>query len=291
MASPTQRRDGVPWAQRRYQVSERRAIRARGVPRSTVRYQSVKPSREPLRARIRELAGLRSSWGYLQIHTLMRREGWPVNHKLVYRLYREEGLVIRRERPKRRRAAVRRERPVVQADRPNERWAMDFMHDTLSGGGSIRVLAVLDVFTRECVALVPGRRFRRDDVAAILSEVGAARASLPSVISVDNGTELTSKSPDHWAYWNRVSSTSVGRASRRTTPTSRPPTHRCDVSACRNTGSSTSRTPGACLIDGGPTTTTSDPTGAWPVLRRPTSRPALFTPRARKSSKCCPEIR
>jgi len=204
MVSPAQRREGVAWAQRRYQLSERRAIGALGVSRSSVRYRSVKAPREPLRARIREIAGLRSSWGYRQIHTLLRREGWPVNHKLVYRLYREEGLVIRRKRPKRRRAAVRRERPVVQADRPNERWAMDFMHDTLSGGGSIRVLTVLDVFTRECVALVPGRRFRGDDVAAILSEVGATRSSLPSVISVDNGTEFTSKSLDHWAYWNRV---------------------------------------------------------------------------------------
>lgn len=204
MVSPAQRREGVAWAGRRYQLSERRATRALGVARSSVRYRSVQAPREPLRVRIREIAAARVSWGYLQIHTLLRREGWPVNHKLVYRLYREEGLVLRQKRPKRRRSAVRRERPAVKAGRPNERWAMDFMHDTLSGGGSVRVLTVMDVHSRECVALVAGRRFTGDDVAAILSEAGAARSALPSVISVDNGTEFTSKSLDHWAYWNRV---------------------------------------------------------------------------------------
>ena len=86
----------------------------------------------------------------------------------------------------------------------NERWAMDFMHDTLSGGCTLRVLTVLDVHTRECVALKVGRSFKGEDVAGTLSEVGVARAALPEVISVDNGTEFTSRSLDHWAYWNRV---------------------------------------------------------------------------------------
>jgi len=178
----------VAWAQRRCWVSDRRATRARGAPRSTARYRSVKPSREPLRARIRESAGLRSSWGYLQIHTLLRREGWPVNHKLVSGLYCDEGLAFRRKGPRRRRSAVRREKPVAKADRPNERWGMDFMHDTLSGAGTNRGLTVLNVRTRECVALLPGRRFTGDDVAAVLSEEGAARSALPSVISVDKGS-------------------------------------------------------------------------------------------------------
>lgn len=204
MVSPAQRREGVAWAQRSYRLSERRAIRALGVSRSSVRYRSIKAPREPLRARIREIAAVRVSWGYRQVHTLLRREGWAVNHKLIYRLYQEEGLTLRQKRPKRRRSAVRRERPVVKADRPNERWAMDFMHDTLSGGRSMRVLTVLDVHSRECVALVTGKRFTGHDVAAVLSEAGAVRSALPAVISVDNGTEFTSKSLDHWAYWNRV---------------------------------------------------------------------------------------
>ena len=104
-----------------YRLSERRAIQTLGVSRSSVRYRSRKTPREPLRARIREIAAARVSYGYRQVHTLLRREGWTVNHKLVYRLYREEGLTLRRKRPRRRRSAVRRERPPAPRQ-PNERW-------------------------------------------------------------------------------------------------------------------------------------------------------------------------
>ena len=203
MVSPAQRREGVAWAKRAYRLSERRAIQALGVSRSSVRYRSQKTPREPLRARIREIAAARVSYGYRQVHTLLRREGWPVNHKLVYRLYREEGLTIRRKRPRRRRSAVRREQRQVTS-RPNERWAMDFVHDTLSGGQTVRVLTVIDVHTRECLALQSGRGFRGEQVAGILADTGAKREALPDLISVDNGTEFTSKALDHWAYWNRV---------------------------------------------------------------------------------------
>ena len=182
---------------------KRRAIRVLGGSRSSVRYRSVKVSPEPLRARIREIAAARVSYGYRQVHTLLRREGWPVNHKLVYRLYREGGLTLRRKRPRRRRSATRREqRPITT--RPNQRWAMDFVHDTLSGGQTVRVLAVIDVHTRECIVLQSGRGFRGEQVAAILADAGAERAALPDLISVDNGTEFTSKALDLWAYWNRV---------------------------------------------------------------------------------------
>jgi putative transposase len=143
------------------------------------------------------------SWGYRLIHTLLQREGWGVNHKLVYRLYREEGLTLRRRRRKRRRSAVRREQKPMPTG-ADQRWAMDFVHDTLSGGGMLRIFGAVDLFTRECVALRAGAGFSGAKVAEILSEAGAERASLPDVISVDNGTEFTSKALDHWAYWNRV---------------------------------------------------------------------------------------
>lgn len=87
--------------------------------------------------------------------------------------------------------------PVTRA---NERWAMDFMHDSLANGQTMRVFTAVDVHARECVALRAGKGFRGEDVAAILSEAGAERAALPAVISVDQGTEFTSKSLDHWAY-------------------------------------------------------------------------------------------
>jgi putative transposase len=142
-----------------------------------------------------------------------RREGWVVNHKLVHRLYTEEDLTQKRKGPRRRKSAVARTlRPQARA--PNERWAMDFIHDTLASGNTIRVLSVVDVFTRECVALVPQLKFRGEDVARCLSIVGTERG-LPTVIQADNGTsrspcdaghpaEFTSKALDHWAYWNHV---------------------------------------------------------------------------------------
>jgi putative transposase len=134
---------------------------------------------------------------------LLRREGWPVNRKLIERLYREEGLTLKRKRPKRQLSAVRREQSAP-AGAINERWAMDFVHDTLSNGRTVRVLAVLDAYSRDCVALEAGRAFRGEDVARVLSAAAEKRASLPKIISVDNGTEFTSRALDHWACWNQV---------------------------------------------------------------------------------------
>lgn len=202
MVSSTQKREWVRWAREAYQLSERRASRATGVALSTIQYKSRRSPCAPLRARLRELAASRVSFGYQRLHVLLRREGWRVNHKLVLRIYREEGLMLKRQRPRRRKSAtVRVERPTAVL--PNERWAMDFVHDTLIDGRSIRVLAVLDVFTRECVALNARGVFRGEDVARVLSAAGDVRP-LPAVINVDNGTEFTSRFLDHWAYWNKV---------------------------------------------------------------------------------------
>ncbi len=148
------------------------------------------------------MAGVRVRSGYRQIHVLLRREGWPVNHKRVYRLYTEEGLTLKRRKPKRRKAAANRKAPALPTA-PNERWAMDFIHDTLVGGRTLRVLSVLDLCTRECLLLAADRSFRGEQVARVLGELGEERG-LPARITVDNGTEFTSKALDHWAYWNRV---------------------------------------------------------------------------------------
>lgn len=188
--------------QEAFRLSERRACRAVAAPRSSVRYRSIQPSREPLRRRLRELAGVRLSWGYQRLHILLRREGWRINRKLTYRLYTEEGLTLKRVRPKRRKCAVCREgRPTTTA--PDQRWAMDFIHDTLPDGRTIRILSVVDVRTRECVALQARQSFRSEDVGAVLNTVALTRP-LPAVISVDQGTEFTSKTLDHWAYHHQV---------------------------------------------------------------------------------------
>jgi len=202
MVSPGQRRAWVHWVIATFGVSTRAACRATGVARSTISYRSQRPPQAPLRQRLRELAAARVSYGYKRLTTLLRREGWRVNHKRVYRLYVEEGLPLRRKRPRRRRSAVARGSRTV-AQQPHEIWAMDFMQDQLADGRGLRVLTVIDSYTRECLALRAGQRFRGVDVAATLEAIGASRP-WPARITVDNGTEFTSRALDQWAYTRGV---------------------------------------------------------------------------------------
>lgn len=203
MMRAPQRRVFVAWMRTAYRISERRACGVAMISASSLRYGSVKPDQKPLRLRLRDLAAVRLRAGYRQLHVFLKREGWRVNHKRVYRLYRDEGLCLKRQRRRRHRsAAVRIERPVATS--PNEQWAMDFMHDTLADRTSIRILTVIDLHTRECVALQAQRHFSGTEVAAHLDLAGKERGNLPRRIRVDNGTEFTSRSLDHWAYWNQV---------------------------------------------------------------------------------------
>ena len=145
-----------------------------------MRYASVAAPQEPLRQRLRELAQTRVAYGYRRLHVLVCREGWPVNHKRVQRLYRDEGLTQQRKRPKRCRSAAAR---VIRAlpGAANERWALDFIHDQLADGTAFRVLSIVDLYTRKCVGLVPGVRLRADDVVAVLSQPRHDRG-VPAVI-------------------------------------------------------------------------------------------------------------
>jgi putative transposase len=183
-------------AREAYALSERRACRTVGVWRSSLRYERTKASQGPLRRRLRELAGVRVRAGYRQLHTLLLRKGWDMKRKRVYRLYTDEGLTLKRKRPKRHRTAVA---PIVSqvAAEPNGLWARDSMHDPLAQHESIRVLTAIGVCTRECFALVAARTFASTDVAQILSAVGTGRG-LPERIKVDNGTAFTSQALDPW---------------------------------------------------------------------------------------------
>ena len=193
----------VSWAQTAFQLSQRRACRALNLERTIIRYVSCRPPDTAVRSRLRELAAARPAFGQKRLHVLLRRDGLAINHKKTERPYREEGLARKPKQRKRRRAAQAREgRAVVTG--PNQRWAMDFMHDTLADGTSIRVFTLVDVATRECVALTAARRFQGADVAAALTAAGAARGALPAVVQCDNGTEFTSVALDHWAFWNQV---------------------------------------------------------------------------------------
>lgn len=199
---PARLRQIVDWACECYGVSERRGCRLLRVWRSTYRYESTKDEQAALRMRLKELAGTRVGYGYRRLHILLRREGWDVNHKRIYRLYREENLSLRTKTP-RRRVSCRRLMDRPEATRINDCWAMDFTTDGLFDGRRIRLLTIVDHFTRESLRIVVGQRLRGRDVVEALNQIASERA-LPKTIRVDNGPEFTSKDLDLWAYSNEV---------------------------------------------------------------------------------------
>jgi putative transposase len=199
---PARKRQLVDHARATWQVSIRRACRALPVDRSTYHYRSRRAGQAQLTERIKEMAASRVRYGYRRIHVLLRREGWPVNSKRVYRLYRELGLQLRNKTPKRRvRAKLREGR--VRATRANETWAMDFVHDQLATGRKLRVLTIVDTFSRFSPAVEARFNFRGADVVEVLDRL-ARTVGLPRAIRVDQGTEFVSRDLDLWAYHRSV---------------------------------------------------------------------------------------
>ena len=152
--------------------------------------------------RIKEIAETRVRYGYRRIHVLLRREGWEINQKRVYRIYKELGLQLRNKTPKRRVKAKLREdrRPAMRA---NETWAMDFVHDQLATGRKLRVLTIVDTLSRFSPAIVPRFSFRAPDVIEVLERVGREHG-FPNTIRVDQGSEFISRDLDLWAYQRHV---------------------------------------------------------------------------------------
>lgn len=185
-----------------WQVSIRRACDVLKLRRSTYHYMSRRPSQAGLRKRIRELAESRVRYGYRRIHILLERESWQVNHKRIYRLYCEEGLQIRNKRPKRKVSAKLREDRQVPTG-PNEVWSMDFLSDQLFDGSKIRILAIVDAFSKLSPAIDVRQRYRGSDVVVTLERVTAIYGT-PKTIRVDNGPEFISKDLDLWAWMNGV---------------------------------------------------------------------------------------
>jgi len=187
---PARKRQLVDHARSTWRVSIRRACRALPVDRSTYHYRSRRAGQAELTERIKEIAATRVRYGYRRIHVLLRREGWPVNAKRVYRLYRELGLQLRNKTPKRRvRAKLRNDR--CSATRSNETWAMDFVHDQLATGRKLRVLTILDIFSRFSPALEPRFNFSGADVVRVLEGV-CKEVGFPATIRVDQGSEFVS---------------------------------------------------------------------------------------------------
>ena len=152
--------------------------------------------------RIREIALSRPRFGYLRIHVLLRREGWRINRKRVHRLYRLEGLQVRMRVRRRKRLSLHRG-PAPRPSALGERWSMDFVHDQLLDGRAFRVLTVIDNWSRESVLVEAGFRLTGESVAKALSRASAER-SLPRSITVDHGTEFTSRAIDQWAWESGV---------------------------------------------------------------------------------------
>lgn len=199
---PGRRRALVRYLQEQYRVSERRGCAALRFDRSSHRYRAIRDDQAYLRHRIREIASSRIRYGYRRIYIALRREGLTVNHKRVRRLYREEGLNLRLRRPRRHVSAAHRvER--IQASAPNEVWSMDFVSDALFDGRRLRALTLLDIFTREALAIEVDKSITGEQVASVLQAVIAGRGA-PQRIRVDNGPEFVSNALDRWAYENKV---------------------------------------------------------------------------------------
>lgn len=189
------------WAQTTYRLSQRRAARLIPVRIGTLRYQSIRDHQDALRQRLRELAAVRVRFGYRRLTVLLRREGWRVNAKRIYRLYGDEGLTVRTK--PRKKLASRARVPLPAPTRPNERWSMDFVSARTADGRWFRTLTVLDVYTRESLALVADRSLTGIKVAASLTPI-VQRRGAPAAITVDNGGEFVSRAMDAWAYAHDV---------------------------------------------------------------------------------------
>ena len=196
MVGPAAKRAAVAHLQAVMSLSERRACSIVGADRKMIRYCSGRPADTALRGRLRELANERRRFGYRRLFVLLRREGEPSGINRVYRLYREEGLIVRKRRA-RRKAVGTRARILIEA-KPNARWSLDFVHDQFANGRRFRILNVVDDVTKECLGAIAdtsisGRRVARELTAIV------ERRGKPGMIVSDNGTEFTCNAMLVWS--------------------------------------------------------------------------------------------
>ena len=182
------RRQDVAFAIEQYLVSERRACELLGVERSSYRYRAAKQKDEAMKQDLRELARTHPRYGYRRLHVLLRRSGQRANHKRVWRLYHELELAVR---PCRRRKLYRSHAKAVRLTAANEEWAMDFVSDGTASGQRLRVLTIVDSYTRECLEIRTATSLGSARVLGALEHLAETRG-LPCTIRVDNGPEFTS---------------------------------------------------------------------------------------------------
>lgn len=181
--------------------SQRRACTLAGIDPRVYRQKSTRPTDTDLRVRLKELSGERRRFGYRRLHILLKREGWDVNWKKLYRIYREEGLTVSKRGGRKR--AIGTRAPMAIPQGPNQRWSLDFVSDALSDGHRFRVLCVIDDFSRECLALVVDNSLSGVRVARELDLIAELRG-YPCMVVSDNGTELTSNAMLKWQEDRKV---------------------------------------------------------------------------------------
>jgi putative transposase len=201
MVTPAARRETVAHLRVAFEVSERRACSAFGADRTSIRYRSNRPDDGVVRARLRELASIRRRFGYRRLHILLTREGIVMNHKKLRRLYREERLQVRRRGGRKRALGTRT--PMTLPQGPNQRWSLDFLSDAFADGRRFRILAIVDDFTRECLALIPDTSLPGMRVVRELDVLMAVRGRPATCVS-DNGTELTSMAVLRWSQQAQI---------------------------------------------------------------------------------------
>jgi putative transposase len=198
---PAAQRKAVEHVRQAFAISERRACAILSVDRTSMRYAHRRSDDGDLRSRLREIALERRRFGYRRLGIMLAREGIVMNHKKLLRLYREENLRVRRRRGRKRAMGTRAPMTLPQA--PNQRWSLDFVSDTLACGRRFRMLAVVDDFTRECLALVADTSLSGARVGRELDAIIATRGR-PLMIVSDNGTELTSLAILRWTQDRRI---------------------------------------------------------------------------------------
>lgn len=198
---PTGKRKVVDYLCMMYKKSQRKSCRLIRFMRSSHRYQKKDKNEGHLMVRLKDLAASRPRFGYKRLHILLRREGWKINHKRIYRLYVELGLQLRMKKKKKRVSQTRL--TLLKPRQKNERWSMDFVSDCFENGRRFRVLTIIDLFTRECPVIMAGISLTAEKVVACLERLREQNL-LPQAITVDNGSEFISRKLDSWAYYNNV---------------------------------------------------------------------------------------
>jgi len=198
---PARKKEIAVELQDELRLSERHVCRLLHINRTFKRYQPVKSEQDGVIAkRLGELAARWKRFGYKRLHVLLRREGFMINHKRTYRIYKEAGLALRKRKKKC--PTEKRGKPDAVIT-PNTRWSLDFVSDIITNGQRIRVLTVIDEATRECLALEADTSLSGKRVAAVLNRIALFRG-FPKEILTDNGPEFTSMTISEWSYDKKV---------------------------------------------------------------------------------------